>query len=56
MWYAWERRVKFAMFLRESQKESDRSGDREVDGRMGSEWILGRLPGGGGVNSGGLGY
>jgi hypothetical protein len=30
---------------RESQKERDHSEDRGVDGRMGSEWILGRLAG-----------
>jgi hypothetical protein len=30
----------------ESQKESDHLGDQDVDGRMGSEWILGRLAGG----------
>jgi hypothetical protein len=31
--------------LMESQKESDHLGDQDVDGRMGSEWILGRLAG-----------
>jgi hypothetical protein len=30
----------------ESPKERDHSEDRGVDGRMGSEWILGRLAGG----------
>jgi hypothetical protein len=30
----------------ESQKERDHSADQGVDGRMGSEWILGRLAGG----------
>jgi hypothetical protein len=29
--------------LWESVKERDRSEDQGVDGRMGSEWILGRL-------------
>jgi hypothetical protein len=27
-------------------KEGDHSEDQDVDGRMGSEWILGRLAGG----------
>jgi hypothetical protein len=31
----------------ESRKERDHSEDRDVDGSMGSEWILGRLDGGG---------
>jgi hypothetical protein len=31
----------------ESPKEGDHSEDQGVDGRMGSEWILGRLVGGG---------
>jgi hypothetical protein len=30
-----------------NQKERDHFEDQDVDGRMGSEWILGRLPGGG---------
>jgi hypothetical protein len=30
----------------ESQKEIDHLKDQGVDGRMGSEWILGRLAGG----------
>jgi hypothetical protein len=32
--------------LVESLKERDHSEDNGVDGRMGSEWILGRLTGG----------
>jgi hypothetical protein len=40
MWHAWESREKCA---RESPKERDHSEDRGVDGRMGSEWILGGL-------------
>jgi hypothetical protein len=36
-------------FWRESPKERDHLDDQGVDGRMGSEWILGRLAGGGGV-------
>jgi hypothetical protein len=31
----------------ESQKERDHSEDQDVDGRMGSEWMLGRLAEGG---------
>jgi hypothetical protein len=34
---------KYTRFWRQSPKERDRSEDRGVDGRMGSEWILGRL-------------
>jgi hypothetical protein len=30
----------------ESQKERDHLEDQSVDGRMGSEWVLGRLAGG----------
>jgi len=36
-------------FWWESPKERDHLEDRGVDGRMGSEWILGRLAGGLGV-------
>jgi hypothetical protein len=46
MWHAWERKEKFTRFWLESPKERDHSQDRGVDGRMGSEWILGRLVGG----------
>jgi hypothetical protein len=35
-----------AGFWWEIQKERDRLQDQGVDGRMGSEWILGRLAGG----------
>jgi hypothetical protein len=45
MWHAWERREKCTRFWWESQKETDHLEDRGVDGRMGSEWILGRLAG-----------
>jgi hypothetical protein len=34
-------------FWWESPEERDNSEDQGVDGRMGSEWILGRLVGGG---------
>jgi hypothetical protein len=37
---------KMYQFLMESPKERDYSEDRGVDGRMGSECILGRLTGG----------
>jgi hypothetical protein len=36
---------KCTRFWWESPKEKDHSEDRCVDGRMGSEWILGRLAG-----------
>jgi hypothetical protein len=49
---AWERREKFTRFWLENPKERDHLEDRGVDGRMVSEWILGRLArGGGGVDS-----
>jgi hypothetical protein len=47
MWHAWERREKCTRFRWESQKERDRSEDQGVDGRIESEWILGRLACGG---------
>jgi hypothetical protein len=43
MWHAWERRENCTRFWRESPKERDHSEDQGVGGRMGSEWILGRL-------------
>jgi hypothetical protein len=46
MWHAWERREKLARFWWERPKKRDHSEDRGVDGRMGSEMILGRLSGG----------
>jgi hypothetical protein len=55
MWHAWERREKCTRFWWESSGESDHSEDRDVDGRMGSEWILERLARGG-VDSVGSGY
>jgi hypothetical protein len=36
---------KYARFWWTSPKEKDHSEDRGVDGRMGSEWILGRFAG-----------
>jgi hypothetical protein len=41
--HARERREKCIRFWWESAKERDHSEDRDVDGKMGSEWILGRL-------------
>jgi hypothetical protein len=46
MWHAWETRGKSTWFWWESQKERDHLNDQGVDGRVGSEWILGRLAGG----------
>jgi hypothetical protein len=46
MWLAWDKREKHTSFWWESPKKRDHSEDRGVDGRMGSEWILGRLAGG----------
>jgi hypothetical protein len=43
MWHAWDRREKCTRFWWESPKGRDHSEDRVVDGRMGSELILGRL-------------
>jgi hypothetical protein len=47
MWHAWEMREKCTRFWWESLKDRDHSEDQGVDGRMGSEWILGGLAGGG---------
>jgi hypothetical protein len=41
MWYAWDRRKKCTLFWWECPLERDRSEDRGVDGRMGSQWIIG---------------
>jgi hypothetical protein len=46
MWHAWERREKCTRFWWESLKVRDHSEDEGIDGRMGSEWILGRLASG----------
>jgi hypothetical protein len=43
MWHAWERREKYTRFWSESQKERGHLKDQSIDGRMVSEWILGRL-------------
>jgi hypothetical protein len=41
MWHACDRRGKYTGFWWENQLE-----DQGIDGRMGLEWILGRLAGG----------
>jgi hypothetical protein len=46
MWHAWERPEKCTGFWCEILKERDHLEDRGVDGRMGSECILGNLAGG----------
>jgi hypothetical protein len=43
MLHAWERREKCARFWWESPREEDHWEDQGVGGKMGSEWILGRL-------------
>jgi hypothetical protein len=43
MWHAWQSRENFTRFWWESPKERDRSEDQHVDGRMESEWMLGKL-------------
>jgi hypothetical protein len=43
MWHAWERSGKCTGFCWEGKKERDHFEAQGVDGRMGSEWILGRL-------------
>jgi hypothetical protein len=46
MWRAWERRGKCTGFWWEDPKERDHLEYQGVDGKMGSERILGRLAGG----------
>jgi hypothetical protein len=46
-WHAWERREKWTRFWWESPRE----GDQGVGGKLGSEWILGRLAWGCGLDS-----
>jgi hypothetical protein len=43
MWHARERKENCTRFRWESPKERDHSEDDGVGGRIGSEWILGRL-------------
>jgi hypothetical protein len=47
MWHAWERREKCTRFRWVSRNERDHLEDQSVGGKMGSEWILGRLAWGG---------
>jgi hypothetical protein len=43
---AWKRTGMCARFWWESQKERDHLEDQSIYGKMGSEWIVGRLAGG----------
>jgi hypothetical protein len=45
MWQAREMREKYREFWWENHNEREHSEDLDLDGRMGSEWILGRLVG-----------
>jgi hypothetical protein len=45
MWHTWERKV--YKVLVGKPEGTDHLEDQGVDGRMGSEWFLGRLAGGG---------
>jgi hypothetical protein len=49
MWNAWDRGEKCTKFRWGSPKERDHLEDQDTRGRLGSEWILGRLARG--VNS-----
>jgi hypothetical protein len=51
MWHAWDRREKCTRFWWGSLKERDHLEDHGVGGKMVSEWILGRLVGGCGLDS-----
>jgi hypothetical protein len=55
MWHAWERRERCTRFWWESPKERDHLEDQGVGEKMGSEWILGRLAWGCGLDSTGSG-
>jgi hypothetical protein len=55
MWHARERTEKCTRFWWESPRERDHSEDQGVGGKMGSEWILGRLALGCGLDSTGSG-
>jgi hypothetical protein len=45
MWHALDNREKYTRFWWKKTKERDHSEDRDVYGRMWSEWILGRKAG-----------
>jgi hypothetical protein len=47
-WHAWERREKYTRFWWESPSEGYHLEDQGVGGKMGTEWIFGRLACGGG--------
>jgi hypothetical protein len=56
MCHAWEReKCRPTRFWWESPKERDHSEDQGVGRRMGTDWILGRLAGGCGLDSTGSG-
>jgi hypothetical protein len=55
MWHAWERTEKCTGFWWESLKERDHSEDQGVGGKMRSEWVLGKLAWGCGLDSTGSG-
>jgi hypothetical protein len=54
-WNAWERKEKCTRFWWESPKERNHSEDQNINGRMGSEWMLGRLAQGCGLDVTGSG-
>jgi hypothetical protein len=43
MWHVWERRENYTRFWWESPKDRDHLEGQRVGGKMGSEWILGKL-------------
>jgi hypothetical protein len=51
MWHAWEKTEKCTRFWWGNPKERDHSNNQGVGGKMGSEWILGRLVWGCGLDS-----
>jgi hypothetical protein len=51
MWHALERRQTFTSFWWESPKKRDHSVYQGIGGRMGSEWILGIMARGCGLDS-----
>jgi hypothetical protein len=55
MWHAWERREMCTGFWWESPNERDHWEDQGVGAKMGSEWFLGRLAWGCGLDSTGSG-